>query len=250
MLYLVNRFRCPKGWRRLGGSCYYLSNITSTPFEANQTCNELHSNHSNLMQIRNTIELFYAAHILTKYNLTALLIELDPNLLKGKTFTDLLMEDQGRWQRMKEKFREMRMKYYKLKDKVVRELESAGLRISRRSKKIKQTVKKRKEKYFDDQMYDDYDYLHETNQTNETMEVDEYEYENLDEEEDDHEFERMDDITGICDQVDWNVLNNNATVYMLTTFLIEEKIVCSISNIESDFEYDHLCEYGRLAVLF
>jgi hypothetical protein len=83
MFFLVNRFRCPKGWRRLGGSCYYLSNITSTPNEANHTCNHLHSNHSNLMQIRNTVELFYAAHVLTKNNLSALMIELDSNLLKG-----------------------------------------------------------------------------------------------------------------------------------------------------------------------
>jgi hypothetical protein len=68
----------------LGGSCYYLSNITSTPGEANQTCNQLHSNHSNLMQIRNTVELFYAAHVLTKNNLSALMIDIDPKLLKGK----------------------------------------------------------------------------------------------------------------------------------------------------------------------
>ncbi len=68
----------------MGGSCYYLSNITSIPSEANQTCNEIHSNHSNLMQIRNTLELFYAAHVLTKHNLTALMIEIEPNLLKGK----------------------------------------------------------------------------------------------------------------------------------------------------------------------
>ncbi len=68
----------------MGGSCYYLSNITSTPGEANQTCDQLHSNHSNLMQIRNTVELFYAAHVLTKNNLSELLIDIDPKLLKGK----------------------------------------------------------------------------------------------------------------------------------------------------------------------
>lgn len=242
----VNRFRCPKGWRRLGGSCYYLSNLTSTPFEANDTCNQLHSNHSNLMQIRNTVELFYAAHVLTKYNLSALMVELDSNLLKGKTMTDILLEDQGRWQRMKEKFREIRIRYYKIKDKVLRELESAGLRISQRSRKIKQTVRRRKQKYFDDQneMYDDYDYIENAiNRTNDTIEIDEYEYENLDEEDDDNEFERMDDISGICDQIDWNVLDSNTTVYMLTTFLIDDKIVCSISNVEQDLEYEHLCEY-------
>ena len=82
---LVNRFRCPKGWRRLGGSCYYLSNLTSTSVEANLTCNFLHSNQSNLMQIRNTVELFYAAHVLTKNNLSSLMIDIDMNLLKGTT---------------------------------------------------------------------------------------------------------------------------------------------------------------------
>jgi hypothetical protein len=35
------------------------------------------------MQIRNTVELFYAAHVLTKNNLSALMIELDSKLLKG-----------------------------------------------------------------------------------------------------------------------------------------------------------------------
>jgi hypothetical protein len=35
------------------------------------------------MQIRNTVELFYAAHVLTKNNLSALMIDIDPNLLKG-----------------------------------------------------------------------------------------------------------------------------------------------------------------------
>ncbi len=73
----VNRFDCPTGWRYLGGSCYYLST------EANQTCNLLHSNRSNLMQIRNIVQLFYAANILIKNNLSTLMIEIDRNLLKG-----------------------------------------------------------------------------------------------------------------------------------------------------------------------
>ncbi len=67
----------------MGGSCHYLSKITSTSTQANHTCNQLHSNRSNLMQIRNTIELFYAAHVLTKNNLSALMIEIDPNFLTG-----------------------------------------------------------------------------------------------------------------------------------------------------------------------
>lgn len=171
----------------------------------------------------------------------------------GKSITEILMDDQGRWQRMKDKFRELRVKYYQLKEKVIDELHAAGLRISRRSKKIKQSAKKHKEKlipdHIDPDVYDDYDYYGEHNRTNyifsnDTTEVDEYEYENIDSEEEKDEFERMDDIRGICDQIDWNVLNNNVTTYMLTTFLIGDKIVCSLSNVEPDIEYEHVCEYG------
>ncbi|CAF3690473.1 unnamed protein product [Rotaria sordida] len=248
----VNRFRCPKGWRRLGGSCYYLSDVRSTSTIANDTCNHLHSNHSNLMQIRNAVELFYAAHVLTKNNLSSLMIDIDPNLLKGKTIAQILMEDQGRWQRMKDKFRDMRIRYYKLKAKIVDELNSAGLRISRRSKKIKQSTKKYKEKIVprpshsnNDYNYDYYDEQNITNSLhpNRTTTIDEYEYDDLDSEDENDEFEQYDDIQGICDQVDWNVLNNDSTVYILTIYLNSGKIHCSLSNVDPNIEYDHVCEY-------
>ncbi|CAF4290448.1 unnamed protein product [Rotaria sp. Silwood2] len=248
----VNRFRCPKGWRRLGGSCYYLSDIRSTSIDANNTCNRLHSNHSNLMQIRNTVELFYAAHVLTKNNLSTLLIDMDPNLLKGKTIAEVLMKDEGRWQRMKEKFGEMRIRYYKLKAKILHELNSAGLRLSRRSKKIKQTTQTYKEKNIHnpsysnvDYGYDDYDEKNITNSIypNHTTILEEYEYDDLDATDETDEFEQFEDIRGICDQLDWNVLNNDTTVFILTTYLISDKIVCSLSNVETNIEYDHVCEY-------
>jgi hypothetical protein len=35
------------------------------------------------MEIHNRVELFYAANILTKNNLSELMINIDPNLLKG-----------------------------------------------------------------------------------------------------------------------------------------------------------------------
>ncbi len=93
LFFLANRFRCPKGWRRFGGSCYYLSNITSLSSEANQACNEIHSSHSNLMRIRNAVELSYAAHVLTKNDLSSLMIEIEPNLLQGKAdFVFFLLE--------------------------------------------------------------------------------------------------------------------------------------------------------------
>jgi hypothetical protein len=36
------------------------------------------------MQIRNAVELLYAAHVLSRNNLTSLMIDIDPALLKGK----------------------------------------------------------------------------------------------------------------------------------------------------------------------
>jgi hypothetical protein len=36
------------------------------------------------MQIRNAVELFYAAHVLSRNNLSSLMIDIDPSLLKGK----------------------------------------------------------------------------------------------------------------------------------------------------------------------
>jgi hypothetical protein len=84
MFILVSRFRCPKGWKRVGGSCYYFSNITSISSDANYTCNQLYSNLSNLMQIRNAVELLYAGHVLSRNNLTSLMIDIDPRLIRGE----------------------------------------------------------------------------------------------------------------------------------------------------------------------
>ncbi|CAF1325642.1 unnamed protein product [Adineta steineri] len=241
----VNRFRCPKGWRRLGGSCYYLSNTTSTPTEANHTCNLLHSNHSNLMQIRNTVELFYAAHVLTKNNLPSLMIDIDPNLLKGKHIAEILMDDQGRWRRMKDKFTVLRDKYYKLKEKVLDQLDQAGLRISRRSKKIKHTVKKHKQKLIGDDNEEQQQQQQQniSNSTISNTTIEEYEYDDLDSIDDADEFESIEDIKGICDQIGWNVIHNDSTIYLLTTYLEADNIVCSLSNVEPDIEYEHACEY-------
>ena len=189
------------------------------------------------MQIRNTVELFYAAHVLTKNNLSALMIDIDMNLLKGKSLAELLMDDQGRWQRMKDKFRELRIKYYKMKAKIQHELDAAGLRISRRSKKVQQKTREQREKYIEqsgDELPPD---------ANQTAVVD-YEYDDMDSGDEIDETEHIDDIHGICDQIDWNVLNNDSTVYILTSYLISDKIVCSLSDVDTDVEYPHVCEYG------
>ncbi|CAF0817214.1 unnamed protein product [Adineta steineri] len=81
MFVSVNRFQCLEKWQRFGGSCYYPSNITSTATEANDTCNMAYSNDSQLMQIRHSIELYYAAHFLMTNNLSELLIDISLHVL-------------------------------------------------------------------------------------------------------------------------------------------------------------------------
>jgi hypothetical protein len=82
--FVAGRFRCLKGWKQFGGSCYYPLIMKSTPDKANQTCRLLHGNNTNLMRIRHPVELSYAAHVYFKNNLTELLIETDPRLFKSK----------------------------------------------------------------------------------------------------------------------------------------------------------------------
>ncbi len=66
----------------LGGSCYYFANITSKSSYANYICNDIRSNHSNLMQIRHVVELFYVAQVLTKNHLSILGLKLIQIYLK------------------------------------------------------------------------------------------------------------------------------------------------------------------------
>jgi hypothetical protein len=80
----VDDLRCPEKWSRFLNLCYFLSNYMSTIAQANQTCHIFHLNHSRLMYIKEPLELFYAAHVLAKSNLNNLLLEIDPDLIKGK----------------------------------------------------------------------------------------------------------------------------------------------------------------------
>ncbi|CAF1287702.1 unnamed protein product [Rotaria sp. Silwood1] len=92
----------------------------------------------------------------------------NPFIRLGKHIAELLINDQGKWQQMKENLRETRIKHYKLKTKVLDELHAVGLRISKRSKKIKKVVHEKKEKirldynnsdeYYYDETIDDYFY--------------------------------------------------------------------------------------------
>ncbi|CAF4805664.1 unnamed protein product, partial [Rotaria socialis] len=249
----VNRFRCPKGWKRLGGSCYYLPDLTALPTTANGTCNYLHSNLSNIIQVRNAVELFYVAHVLTRNDLSALMVSVDTSLFKGKNIAETLMNDQGRWERMKSRFYEVRVKYRALKQKIVNRLSSTGLRILTRSKKIKPLPTK---PIHDENNLKQYDQQTNSSFSNHTIiptdliiindeggDDDEYEYDDLDSLDESDEFEQIQDIRGICDQIAWNALDDNSTTFILTTYIVSDKIICSLSDVEPDHEYPILCEY-------
>ena len=80
--------------------------------------------------------------------------------------------------------------------------------------------------------------------SNVTNNNDEYEYDDLDSPDESDEFEQIEDIRGICDQIHWNVFNNNSNVFILTTYIVSDKIVCSLSDVEPNTKYHHVCEYG------
>jgi hypothetical protein len=177
----------------------------------------------------------------------------------GKKISDMLMKDQDQWKRMKAKFHEVRVKYQKLKQKIVDRLSAAGLRILRRSKKLKPIPPKQDEIDFDQNHEYEYDEresnitnLNLTNNTTVNISLiinnDEYEYDDLDSSDESDEFEQIENIRGFCNEIHWNVLNNNnnSTVYILTKYNMSNKTVCSLSDVEPQTKYHHVCEYGNL----
>lgn len=204
----------------LGGSCYHLSKKTSIPTGANHTCNNLLRSHP--MQIRHTIELFYAVHLLTKYNLSRLMIEINTDL--EKRITKILTNDQSQWQSIIDNFRRYRIEYNKLRENLLDKLNSSDLCILKCSNKIKQSIHNPYGYYNGRQMANSncFDYIED--KTN--------------------GFEKMEDIRTICDRIDWKVNNPNSTIYELTTVMISNETICSLSNVQSSIKYEHICEYG------
>ncbi|CAF2267966.1 unnamed protein product [Rotaria magnacalcarata] len=251
---VVDRFRCPKGWQRLGGSCYFISSIASASNEANSTCNLLYFNHSRLMQIRHPIELFYAADILIKNNFSSLMLNIHPQLLKRKHIDELLMNGQGEWQQMKENFREAQMKDYKSKTQILDELHAAGLSISRHSKKIKHIIHEKNRKaqidhsalyeYDADEPIDGIQKRTKIPMQN-PMKINKQKYyeDDIDSIDAADNFAQIKDVRSVCDQVIWNDIKNDSQVYILRTVLHADKIICSLSASKQDIEYNHVCEY-------
>jgi hypothetical protein len=57
-------------------------------------------------------------------------------------------------------------------------------------------------------------------------------------------FENIDHIRAACQQIKWNVVNNNSNVLILTVQVDSDKSICSLSNMEPRVDYPHLCQYG------
>ena len=147
---------------------------------------------------------------------------------------------------MKRLLGEARVKYQLLRTKILDRLNSTGLRILRRSKKIKPMPERI---HRDDVKYDpNVDELpFETSRYDNPViaDDDEYEYDDLDLSDDNDPFEQLKDIRDICHQIDWNIPENSSNVFVLMSYRQANETVCSVSDVDVDLEYHHVCEYGR-----
>ncbi len=145
---------------------------------------------------------------------------------------EILIDNQSQWGQIKNQLFVVRDKYQILAKNIVDRLNSAGIHISRRARKVPKSS----------QNYE----LNNTITTNSSIVDEEYEYDNLDLSDESDEFEQMENTRGICDEIHWNVLinDNNSTTFILTKYNMSNKIVCSLSEIEPHTKYPHVCEYG------
>ena len=56
--------------------------------------------------------------------------------------------------------------------------------------------------------------------------------------------ERLDNIRHFCDESAWNVFNNDSYTFIFSTYKIWDKLVCSLSDIDLNSTYEHVCQYG------
>ncbi|CAF3195149.1 unnamed protein product, partial [Rotaria sp. Silwood2] len=162
------------------------------------------------------------------------MVSIDPKLFKVKNLVEVLKTDQNRWKQMKQEIYQARIKYQNLTTRIIGRLNSVGLHMLRRSRKIKQSFKQDKS---NETILNVSLVVH--NNSNEYK----YEYDDLDSTDESDEFEKIEDIHSICHEIDWNALNDNSTVYILTTYSLSTKTFCLLNNVEPNTHYDHICEY-------
>jgi hypothetical protein len=192
------------------------------------------------------VELFYAAHIIDTNDLSALLIEINSDLFKGKIaqimfvfvntnmflsaklFTnELSVNDEIGWQSAEDNFRNVRLNYDKRK---------------------KRFCQSRREGNLYDENPIDHIICTQTNSQSTNRIANEKDHSKKDEINsfsDDDDSKQFDDIRKVCDHFVWNVLDNNSTILLLTKYVISNKTICSISDIDPDISYQHMCQHGE-----
>lgn len=137
------------------------------------------------------------------------------------------MGDEQTWEVVKKHIRKLRRKYLRFKEKVLDRLNASNVRVISRTRKPSTMQTANTITNADDPMTnpDELDYSSDINDP----------------------FEDEDDHRTVCHRIDWNVLHNHSNVFLLTTYLNGEKVICSISDIVPDYRYPHLCEIGQSA---
>jgi hypothetical protein len=59
------------------------------------------------------------------------------------------------------------------------------------------------------------------------------------------QFQNISSLRKPCDKFQWNVVDENSTVLILTVKLNSNRSVCSLSNINVKVAYAHLCQYCK-----
>lgn len=62
-------------------------------------------------------------------------------------------------------------------------------------------------------------------------------------------FQRFNDIRDLCQYFAWSVFNNNSDTFIFTTYKLSDKIVCSLSDVDLNSTYEHVCQYGLYFLL-
>ena len=63
------------------------------------------------------------------------------------------------------------------------------------------------------------------------------------------EFERLDQIRDLCHQFAWNVLNNDSHLFVFSTYILSNEMVCSLSDVDLNSTYPYACQYGSYCSL-
>jgi hypothetical protein len=155
------------------------------------------------------------------------------------------MSNPDQWEMMKKLYRQFRQKYRLVKEKILDRLNGTGLQFLSRSKKPKaRTTQAPSEITLGDEFVDPVVAMASSPSTPLFSETNDYDLDYFDSADEVDPFEEIDDTRSICHKIDWNVLYNHSNIFVLTTYIVSEKTVCSLSDIDEDHEYHHVCEYG------